>query len=79
MRWSQGRTYSPGSDSASASQCSTAVIAWQDALLVKVPNRSLTFIILANSDALAAPFSRGDTWNVTASHFARLFLRVFLP
>ena len=48
------------------------------ALVVKVPNRGLTFIVLANSDALAAPFGR-DSWDVTASVFARLFLRVFLP
>ena len=47
-------------------------------LVVKVPNRGLTFIVLANSDALAAPFGR-DSWDVTASVFARLFLRVFLP
>jgi CubicO group peptidase (beta-lactamase class C family) len=49
------------------------------ALIVKAPNRGLSFIILANSDALAAPFARGETWDVTASLFARLFLRVFLP
>jgi CubicO group peptidase (beta-lactamase class C family) len=47
-------------------------------LIVKVPNRGLTLIMLANSDGLAAPYGleRGD---VTASLFARLFLRIFLP
>jgi CubicO group peptidase (beta-lactamase class C family) len=48
------------------------------ALLVKVPNRRLTFILLANSDALAAPFSR-ETWDITASAFAKLFLVTFVP
>jgi CubicO group peptidase (beta-lactamase class C family) len=45
-------------------------------LMVKVPNRDLTFILLANSDALAAPFN-GDSLDVTASLFARLFLLTF--
>jgi CubicO group peptidase (beta-lactamase class C family) len=48
------------------------------ALFVKVPSRRLTFILLANSDALAAPFSR-ETWDVTASAFAKLFLVTFVP
>lgn len=48
------------------------------ALLVKVPSRRLTFILLANSDALAAPFSR-EMWDVTASAFAKLFLVTFVP
>lgn len=45
-------------------------------LIVKVPNRRLTFILLANSDGLSAPFAlhQGD---VTVSLFAQLFLRVF--
>lgn len=44
-------------------------------LLVKVPDRRLTLILLANSDGLSAPFSlfEGD---VTASLFATLFLRL---
>lgn len=47
-------------------------------LVVKAPNRGLTFILLANSDGLNAPYmlERGD---VTASLFARLFLRFFAP
>ena len=47
-------------------------------LIVKVPNRRLTFILLANSDQLSAPFtlSAGD---VTSSTFAKLFLRSFVP
>ena len=48
------------------------------ALFVKVPNRKLTFILLANSDALAAPFTR-EIWDVTASAFAKLFLVTFVP
>jgi CubicO group peptidase (beta-lactamase class C family) len=48
------------------------------ALVVKAPNRGLTFVLLANSDALAAPFVRGS-WDVTASVFARLFLLVYVP
>jgi CubicO group peptidase (beta-lactamase class C family) len=63
-------------------------VAWQfgsvdgaySSLIVKVlmPNRRLTFILLANSDGLSAPFplSAGD---VTASTFARLFLKSFVP
>ena len=62
------------------------LVAWQfgevkdaySALVVKVPNRRLTFIAFANSDALAAPFAR-ERWDVNASVFAELFLRVFLP
>jgi len=47
-------------------------------LIVKAPNRGLTLILLANSDGLVAPYGleRGD---VTASLFARLFLRIFVP
>ena len=46
-------------------------------LMLKVPNRRLTVILLANSDGLTAPFAleRGD---VTASVFARLFLRLLV-
>ena len=47
-------------------------------LIVKVPDRELTFILLANSDSLTAPFAL-DTGDVTASVFARLFLRLYLP
>jgi len=45
-------------------------------LLVKVPRRDLTLILLANSDGLSpASISEGD---VTASLFAKLFLRLFV-
>lgn len=46
-------------------------------LILKVPRRDLTLILLANSDGLSARFGleRGD---VTASPFARLFLRAFV-
>jgi CubicO group peptidase (beta-lactamase class C family) len=46
-------------------------------LMVKVPRRDLTLILLANSDGLAGSFGleRGD---VTASPFARMFLRAFV-
>jgi CubicO group peptidase (beta-lactamase class C family) len=46
-------------------------------LLLKVPNRNLTLILLANSDGLSAGFSLGDG-DVTSSLFARLFLRLFV-
>ena len=46
-------------------------------LILKVPSRRLTLILLANSDGLSAPFAlhQGD---VTSSLFARTFLRLFL-
>lgn len=47
-------------------------------LLVKLPNRRLTFILLANSNGLSAPFSL-ENGDVTASLFARTFLRLFVP
>jgi CubicO group peptidase (beta-lactamase class C family) len=47
-------------------------------LIVKVPNRRLTFILLANSDGLSAPFSL-SVGDVTSSTFAKLFLRSFVP
>jgi CubicO group peptidase (beta-lactamase class C family) len=48
------------------------------ALMLKLPTRGLTLILLANSDGLSAPQSleKGD---VTASVFARTFLRVYVP
>ena len=47
-------------------------------LMLKLPDRELTLILLANSDGLSAPFAleQGD---VTTSLFARLFLRSFAP
>lgn len=61
-------------------------IAWQfgtvadgySALIIKVPNRGLTLILLANSDGLTAPFGL-EAGDVTASIFARAFLRTFVP
>ena len=48
------------------------------ALMVKAPNVGLTFIVLANSDGLNAPFAL-ESGDVTSSLFALLFLRLFLP
>jgi CubicO group peptidase (beta-lactamase class C family) len=46
-------------------------------LMLKLPTRGLTLILLANSDGLGpAVLEKGD---VTASVFARTFLRVFVP
>jgi CubicO group peptidase (beta-lactamase class C family) len=47
-------------------------------LILKVPNRRLTFILLANSDGLSAPFAL-DAGDITSSLFARLFLKSFVP
>jgi CubicO group peptidase (beta-lactamase class C family) len=46
-------------------------------LIVKIPGKHLTLILLANSDGLSAPFAlqEGD---VNASLFARAFLRLFI-
>jgi CubicO group peptidase (beta-lactamase class C family) len=46
-------------------------------LILKIPGRRLTLILLANSDGLSAPFALGDG-DVTSSIFARTFLRLFL-
>jgi len=62
------------------------LLAWQfgvvenaySSLMLKVPYRRLTLILLANSDGLAAPFEL-QTGDVTASIFARAFLRTFVP
>jgi CubicO group peptidase (beta-lactamase class C family) len=45
-------------------------------LVIKLPSRRLTFILLANSDGLSAPFQL-DAGDVTKSLFATLFLRLF--
>jgi CubicO group peptidase (beta-lactamase class C family) len=45
-------------------------------LILKIPARKLTLILLANSDALTSPFSLQDG-DVTTSLFARTFLRLF--
>jgi CubicO group peptidase (beta-lactamase class C family) len=44
-------------------------------LVLKLPERHLTFILLANSDGLSAPFQLGSG-DVTRSLFATLFLRL---
>jgi CubicO group peptidase (beta-lactamase class C family) len=44
-------------------------------LIVKVPARRLTFILLANGDGLSAPFQL-QLGDVTRSLFATLFLRL---
>jgi hypothetical protein len=53
------------------------VIDGASSLVIKVPNLRLTLIMLANSDGLTAPFAL-DKGDVTASLFARLFLRLFV-
>jgi CubicO group peptidase (beta-lactamase class C family) len=53
---------------------------WPDSfssLHLKVPEKNLSLILLANSDALSAPFRLGDG-NVTRSAFANAFLRLFV-
>ena len=44
-------------------------------LMLKLPDRKITFILLANSDGLSAPFQL-PSGNVTKSLFATLFLRL---
>ena len=44
-------------------------------LLLKLPDQKITFILLANSDGLSAPFQL-PSGNVTKSLFATLFLRL---
>jgi CubicO group peptidase (beta-lactamase class C family) len=46
-------------------------------LILKVPERRLTLILLANSDGLSAPYAL-EEGDVTKSHFARTFLRLFI-
>jgi CubicO group peptidase (beta-lactamase class C family) len=46
-------------------------------LLLKVPDKDLTLILLANSDGLSAPFALQDG-DVNTSLFARAFLRLFV-
>ena len=46
-------------------------------LILKVPSRNLTLILLANSDGLSAPFALQDG-DVTSSLFAKTFLRLFV-
>jgi CubicO group peptidase (beta-lactamase class C family) len=48
------------------------------ALLLKVPEKNTTFILLANSGALSTPFGMGTSGDVTKSPFALTFLRMFV-
>jgi CubicO group peptidase (beta-lactamase class C family) len=45
-------------------------------LIIKLPSRRLTLILLANSDGLSAPFQL-DAGDITRSLFANLFLRLY--
>jgi len=47
------------------------------ALYIKVPGRKLTLILLANSDALGAPYTLANG-DITVSLFAQLFLKLFV-
>jgi CubicO group peptidase (beta-lactamase class C family) len=47
-------------------------------LIVKLPGRDLTLILLANSDGLAGPPYNLPDGNVTSNLFANLFLRLFV-
>ena len=46
-------------------------------LIVKVPERGLTFIVLANTDGLSSPFPLGDG-DLSRSPWAREFLESFV-
>jgi CubicO group peptidase (beta-lactamase class C family) len=49
-------------------------------LILKLPTRGLTLILLANSDGLNPPLQALEkTGDVNASFFARAFLRVYVP
>ena len=45
-------------------------------LLIKVPERDATFVLLGNSEALSRKFDLGRDHDVTRSPFAREFLKV---
>lgn len=47
------------------------------ALYIRVPERNLSVILLANSDGLAAPYNLSDG-DITTSLFGQLFLRLFV-
>ena len=51
--------------------------AWSS-LIIKVPSQDVTFIVLANSEGLTAPFAL-ENGDVTTSVFAKLFLKAFTP
>ena len=46
-------------------------------LIVKVPDRGLTFVVLANSDALSSPYPLGQG-KLETSPWARIFLDTFV-
>ena len=48
-------------------------------LIVKVPTRGLTLILLANSDGLSPPLLALEKGDVNASVFAQTFLRMYVP
>jgi CubicO group peptidase (beta-lactamase class C family) len=54
------------------------VVNGHSALMIKVPARNLTFVVLANSDGLTAGYNLANG-DVTASPFGSLFLRFFVP
>ena len=51
--------------------------AWSS-MIMKLPNQDVTFILLANSDGLSAPFAL-ENGDITTSVFARLFLNLLTP
>ena len=46
-------------------------------LIIKVPDRGLTFVVLANSDALSSPYPLGQG-KLETSPWARIFLDTFV-
>ena len=51
--------------------------AWSS-MILKLPNQDVTFILLANSDGLSAPFAL-ENGDITTSLFAKLFLKLLAP
>ena len=55
---------------------------WWDgisSLIVKLPEKALTFVLLANSDMLSRPCNLGSDSNVYSSEFASTFLNALWP
>ena len=46
-------------------------------MIIRLPNRRVTLILLANSDGLAAPFDF-ESGDLSRSLFATLFFRLFI-
>jgi CubicO group peptidase (beta-lactamase class C family) len=84
-RTSQGRTLPYGMGWFIQQRKSTKIVwhyGWDRAnstLIVKVPDRSATFVLLGNSEALSRKFDLGRDEDVTRSPFAREFLNVIKP